>query len=127
VRQARKQLPTHLENFDYPSMNPNCVERRDSTMAPQALHLMNSGMIHGLADAFAQRVIREAGADPAAQIEHVYRIALGRPPRDEEQRLGVDTLARLAEAWSGRGDAPRRALGTYCHAIMNSAGFLFVD
>jgi hypothetical protein len=131
VEQTRKRLPTHLENFDYPSMNPNCVERRDSTVAPQALHLMNNGMIHDLADHFARRVIREAGTDPAKQVEFVYLIAMSRPPDDGERRLGVEGLTRLAEQWSrdesGRDDAPRRALGTYCHAIMNSAGFLFVD
>jgi mono/diheme cytochrome c family protein len=131
VQQTRKQLPTHLENFDFPAMNPNCVERRDSTVAPQALHMMNNGMIHGLADQFAQRVIREVGTDPAKQIELVALVAMGRPPSDEERRLGVDSLARLTEQWSrneaSRKDAPRRALGTYCHAIMNSAGFLYVD
>ena len=40
VQQRRKQLPTHLETFDFPQMNPNCIERRDSTVAPQALHLL---------------------------------------------------------------------------------------
>src|SRR5262249_33634500 len=35
VTHMRKQLPTHLENFDYPQMNPNCVERHDSIVAPQ--------------------------------------------------------------------------------------------
>ena len=131
VEQTRKQLPTHLENFDYPSMNPNCVERRDSTVAPQALHMLNNGMIHGLADHFAQRVIRESGDDPAKQVEFVYLVAMGRATSDEERRLGVDSLARFTKEWSqseaGRQEAPRRALGTYCHAIMNSAGFLFVD
>src|SRR5262249_47972426 len=43
VQHARKNIPTHLENFDYPQMNPNCIERRDSVVALQALHLMNSG------------------------------------------------------------------------------------
>jgi mono/diheme cytochrome c family protein len=65
VRQSRKQLPTHLENFDYPQMNPNCVERRDSTVAPQALHLLNNGAVHNLAEHFARRVHREAGTDAA--------------------------------------------------------------
>jgi mono/diheme cytochrome c family protein len=131
VAQARKQLPTHLENFDYPSMNPNCIERRDSIVAPQALHLLNNRMIHDLADHFARRVIRESGTDPAKQVEFVYLVAMGREPSDEELRLGVDSLARLTEQWSqgeaGRKDGSRLALGTYCHAIMNSAGFLFVD
>jgi hypothetical protein len=135
VRQARKQIPTHLENFDYPQMNPNCLERRDSTVAPQALHLMNNGMVRQLAQHFAARVSREAGPDPAKQIKRVYWIALARPPSDEEQAVGVGALRKLAERWArhlaagkpNRAAAARKALTTYCHAIMNSAGFLYVD
>ncbi|MBI5759110.1 MAG: PSD1 domain-containing protein, partial [Planctomycetales bacterium] len=41
VQQLRKQLPTLLESFDLPAMNPNCLERMDSLVAPQALHLLN--------------------------------------------------------------------------------------
>jgi mono/diheme cytochrome c family protein len=136
VRQARKQLPTHLENFDYPQMNPNCLERRDSTVAPQALHLMNNSMVHQLAEHFARRVSREAGPDPARRTETVYWIALGRPPSDEEKKLGVDALNKLTARWAkhlveagtpSRDEATLKALTTYCHAIMNSAGFLYVD
>jgi mono/diheme cytochrome c family protein len=136
VRQSRKQLPTHLENFDYPQMNPNCVERRDSTVAPQALHLLNNGAVHNLAEHFARRVHREAGTDPAKRVERAYLIALGRYPSDEEMRIGVEALARLGEQWADqRADgAPAdqdaiglKALTTYCHAIINSAAFLYVD
>jgi hypothetical protein len=55
VQQARKRLPTHLETFDAPVMHPNCLERRESTVAPQALYLMNNGMIQRLAEDFAAR------------------------------------------------------------------------
>jgi hypothetical protein len=136
VRQSRKQLPTHLENFDYPQMNPNCVERRDSTVAPQALHLMNNAMVHHLAEQIADRVYRQAGSDPAKQIERVYRIALSRPASDEERRDGHHALTMLAAQWSkhlATGKEPnvdavrRKALTTFCHAIVNSASFLYVD
>jgi Protein of unknown function (DUF1553)/Protein of unknown function (DUF1549)/Planctomycete cytochrome C len=132
VQQARKQLPTHLENFDFPQMNPNCVERRDSTVAPQALYLMNNAMIDQLADEFAKRVTVEAGTDPAAQVERVYRIALSRPPTGGERQVGVRALKDLAEEWAKAGKldgvaARRKALATYCHAVVNSAGFLYVD
>ena len=50
VQQLRKQIPTHLETFDFPQMNPNCIERRDSTVAPQALHLLNNAMVDQLAE-----------------------------------------------------------------------------
>src|SRR5262249_6091682 len=99
VQQTRKLLPTHLESFDFPQMNPNCVERRESTVAPQALHLLNNGMVHQLAERFAERVRRESGNDVVKQVERVYWIALGRPPRAEEREVGTNALQKLASQW----------------------------
>jgi hypothetical protein len=127
VQQLRKAIPTHLENFDFPAMNPNCVERRDSTVAPQALHMMNNGMVQQLSEDFARRVLREADAGWPALIERAYLIALGRPPSDSERRVAFEALANLAQAWTGKPDASLRALATFCHALMNSAGFVYVD
>jgi Protein of unknown function (DUF1553) len=129
VRQARKQLPTHLEAFDFPQMNPNCVERRDSTVAPQALYMMNNGMIDRLAEQFAVRVGREVGTDSAAQVERVSWIALGRAPTKEEKEVGVSALRTLTDEWAKQkvADAGRNALASYCRAVVNSAGFLYVD
>jgi hypothetical protein len=136
VRQARKQLPTHLELFDYPQMNPNCLARRDSTVAPQALHMLNNGMVQQLAGSFAERVRREVGSDPVRQIKRAYWIALSRPPSDEEREIGVQALRKLTEWWAKHvaarpkaelKEAERKALASYCHALMNSAAFLYVD
>jgi hypothetical protein len=134
VQQTRKQPATHAETFDFPQMNPNCIERRDSTVAPQALHLMNNGMVEQLATEFAKRIRRDAGGYPARQVEAVYLIALSRAPTAEEKKLGVESLEALADVWekqlsgeSVRETAELKALATYCHAIMNSAAFLYVD
>jgi mono/diheme cytochrome c family protein len=121
VQQMRKKMPTHLETFDYPQMNPNCLERRNSTVAPQALHLMNNGMVQQLAEHFARRVQKEAGDDPSRQIERVYLIALSRMPGEEEKRIGLEALNRLRQT------AADKALGAFCHAIVNSAAFVYVD
>jgi hypothetical protein len=145
VRQQRKQLPTHLEHFDYPQMNPNCIERRESTVAPQALYLLNNGMVQQLADSFARRVAKEAGSDPVHQIECAYLIALSRPPSGEEREIGRAGLAQLTDHWArhlaGTGkrggtdlksvlpqeEASQRALATFCHTLLNSAAFLYID
>jgi hypothetical protein len=63
-------------------------------------------------------------------VEWVYRIALGRMPNAEEERIGSEALAQLTVQWGKQvsaEEAPRRALATYCHAILNSAAFLYVD
>ena len=136
VQQLRKKLLTHMENFDFPQMNPNCVERRDSLAAPQALHLMNNAMVLDLAEHFAARVKADAGPDPMKQIERVYWIALSRSPESEEMQLGAEALSQLTADWnrqaaatgSTNSDAAQSsALAAYCHAILNSAGFLYID
>ena len=133
VAQARKRLPTHLEVFDYPQMNPNCLERRDSIVATQALQLFNTAMVQNLADDLAKRVIREVGDDPARRVERAYLIALSRMPTVEERAIGLDALERLTRQWSkttaqaGSAEPGERALASYCHIILNSAAFLYVD
>ena len=58
---AQSRCRRTWRTFDFPQMNPNCIERRDSTVAPQALHLMNNGMVQQLAEQFAQRVLARSG------------------------------------------------------------------
>jgi hypothetical protein len=108
-------------------MNPNCLERRESTVAPQALHLMNNGMVHRLAEQFADRVRREAGPDPAIQIEKIYWIALGRPPNDEERAVALEAVHNLTQTWARHQAPGDKPLVTFCHAVLNSAAFLYVD
>jgi hypothetical protein len=132
VRQRRTQIPTLLETFDLPQMNPNCVERVDSTVATQALFLRNNALVQELAESFAERVEKAVGTQPSRQIEEVYRIALNRLPSAEERKTSVQALAQLTEQWvrETKGDpeaAARRALASYCHTILNSAAFVYID
>jgi hypothetical protein len=132
VLQRRKELPTLLESLDFPQMTPNSIERVQTTVASQALNLMNDALVRELAGAFACRVAKEAGNDPARRIERAYWIALSRPPTPEERTVGVGALAELTQAWAkqsrpGRGEPADRALATFCHTLLNSAAFLTVD
>jgi hypothetical protein len=137
IRHRRKHLPTILETFDLPQMIPNCVERPDSTVASQALHLFNDAMIRSLADSFAERVAHDAGKQPYKQIERSYQLALGRMPDDAEREVGLAALEELTRLWrqkpgttdetSKKLTPAQRALSTYCHTLLNSAGFLFID
>ena len=131
VQQARKTLPTALEAFDFPQMNPNCLERRDSIVVTQALFLLNDGLVHGLAEQFAKRVHREAGPNSVAQVDRAFVIALSRPPSADERAVCVRTFQWTVPAadrnskTSSNGPSPQ--LITLCRALVNSAAFLFVD
>ena len=127
LRQLRMNSPTTLDLFDYPTMNPNCTERAQSTVAPQALHLLNDATIRRLAAALAQRVEKEAGDSLQAQVERIYWIVLSRPPTAEERQL---SLQSFRSAWKGLGNRSQdrqRVLAKFAHTLYNSAAFVYID
>jgi hypothetical protein len=120
----RTEIPSIMEAFDYPEMGPNCVSRNVSIVSPQSLMLLNNERVQDLATAFADRVEKLTPDDLSLQVERVYHIALTRPPSEAERRLGVEMLKELAATWNGDS---RKALESYCHTILNSAAFLYID
>jgi hypothetical protein len=139
VQHRRTLALTVLADFDRPAMSPNCTVRSESIVAPQALHLMNNQQIHDLSESFAARVLEEAGNDWGRQIDRCHWLAYGRAPAPDEREAALATLDDLRSEWlrklaesadGGREaaqQAARRALTNYCHAIVNSARFIFVD
>ncbi len=124
VNQRRSKLPTLLENFDLPPMSPSCLERGESIVAPQALHLLNNRMIDDLAAFFARRLERQAGPDRRRQVEGAYWTALSRPPNDEERKASLDALERFTQISQGDSSI---ALTKFCHTLINSAAFVYID
>ena len=91
--------------------------------------LMNNDHVRQLAASFANRVrqmafLHQSADSHLAQVECAYQIALCRPPNMEERRVGVQALRELESAW---GESSDQALVTFCHTLLNSAAFLYVD
>jgi hypothetical protein len=112
----RRTLPlTILQNFDVAGMDPNCIERRESIVAPQALHLKNNALVSELAKSFAARIWNEVGDDPARQVAAAYRIAAGRDPTSEESEISLAALRELRTQWARHGPGYRHELVATTH------------
>ena len=135
VQQLRKQPPSLLESFDLPAMNPNCLQRSESLVATQALHLMNDASVRALSEKLAEQILRETVGGGWTEPERLYWIILSRPPTPAEQQLLTASLEKLTIAWEQeltatgleKTSARRLALATVCHTLLNSADFLYVD
>ena len=127
-QQTRKEIPTLLEVFDLPPMNPNCVQRGESNVATQALQLMNDPLVRELAGRFAARVVREAGETREARIGRAFQIAFAREPSAAEFDA-CGQLWRECGVPSTGATAAEEVLGlrTLCHLLMNSAEFIHID
>jgi hypothetical protein len=103
-----------FETFDQPNLI-NSVDRRNrSTVAPQALLLMNNSTVLFQARKFADRVSGEAGADPERQVARAFRLALGRAPTRDELDESVAFVRADAEG-----------LAQLCHLLFNLNEFVY--
>lgn len=129
VRHRRKDMPTMLEVFDLPQMNPNCTERKNSNVVSQPLLLVNNRLVHDLADHFARRVRAEAGEDPRQRIELAYQLAFQRAPKPAETELALKSIQLLSmPGEEGTKSKPvQNGFTEYCHVLLNSAEFLYLD
>ena len=130
-------MPSWLETFDLPQMNPACQTRSTSNVAQQALYLLNSEMVRKLSEQFAMRIMSETRELPV-QVEMIYRSVYSRRPTTQEIELSVDALQQLRTQWEEHKqslpekekvefDVELKALTIYAHTLLNSAGFLYVD
>jgi hypothetical protein len=132
-----------FEAFDQPDTLNSCAARPVSTFAPQALILMNGPFAQEQGKALALKLAREAGTNPAKQIEGLYRRAFGRAPTAAEKALAVEFLkdqtdtirdrqkARLplglpAELPAGADPAAVRALADLCVVAFNTNEFVYI-
>jgi len=104
-----------LETFDRPDTMSSCGRRNRSTIAPQALILMNNEFIGTQAKHFAQRLEVEAGPDTKAQVKLAYELALSREPRPEELSKAVEFIQSYPQG-----------LVDFAHALFNINEFVYI-
>ncbi|MEM6671266.1 MAG: DUF1549 domain-containing protein [Planctomycetota bacterium] len=88
----RGHLVDALDVFDAPDSAFVCGDREETSVATQALYLMNDADVVRLADAFAERVMREADSE-RARIERAFELAVGREPSRREKKAVSRFLA----------------------------------
>lgn len=131
-----------LQEFDMPDTHESCGRRNQTITAPQAMTFLNGKVVLEWAQAFAGRVLTQAGTDPNAQIESAYRLAYGRRPDGFEkdtiqtffakQRQVIaqreasgQKLALPTSMPEGYEPAQGAALVDFCQMLLNSNEFVY--
>ena len=121
----RNALPELFEAFDFADPSMVTGRRNTSTVAPQALFLMNHPFILEQAKAAARRTLATDG-DDASRIEHAYRATHGRPPTKAEVKLvlGYVTLPSNGKELEGE---RLEAWAQFYQALFTSVGFRYLN
>ena len=130
--------------FDQPDMQNSCPRRTCTITAPQALELLNGEDTEATARAWSGELLAKTGSDEAKLVRLAYEQAYGRAPNPEELKACEEFVDHQAaeisaeEKTIGEKQLPlpesqkidrakAAAIVDFCHAMLCSNEFLYVD
>ena len=125
----RSALYEMFETFDF--ANPSMIngKRSITTVAPQALFMMNSELVDRASLAVAERVVQENAHD-ADRLQAAYGLVHLRPPDRDESKRSMDFLKRYEQAIAAtESDSVKRrtlAWQALCRVLLSSNEFVYV-
>jgi cytochrome c553 len=141
---VRGLTPRALDVFDFAEQGMVTGSRDTTTVAPQALFLLNDPFVRNQARALAERVLRDNATEDAERIAQVYRLTLNRAAEageieraraylvtfEADFRKEVEAARKEPEATPEESiltlDPKLAAWSSFCQAMLGSAEFRYV-
>lgn len=121
---VRNNVYTLFEQFDFPDPTMPTGSRNSTTVAPQALFLMNSDLVMNAASQLAKTLI-DRSADNDTRIQRLYRVVLGREPMADEVLLATAFLEEGAIVKSELFERERWM--RLCHSLLLCNEAIFIN
>jgi len=127
----RSALYSFYQAFDFAEPSVSNGNRSSTTIAPQALFMLNSELATQASRELAKRLLEEVANSDSERIRRVYELAYGRLPSEVESARVIAFLARYNDAL--RDDVPeeiertQRVWEGLSRAILSTNEFVFVD
>ncbi|MFT4639646.1 MAG: hypothetical protein ACI8T1_002971, partial [Verrucomicrobiales bacterium] len=114
--------------FDFPNSEKPCGKRDVTTVAPQALALLNNPFVHKRSESLAARILTQLD-EPKDQIEQAWTHILQRLPSDIERAQASRHLEEQRASFEEKSSAKRKhlPLASLCHVLLNTNEFVYVD
>jgi cytochrome c553 len=122
---VRNNLYPLFEQFDFPDPTMPTGSRNSTTVAPQALLLLNSALVMESAGVWADALLKTSSND-ADRIRRAYETAFGRPPSDTETKRAATFVAAAIAGERDTTEARRRAWAFFCQSLLATNEFIYV-
>ena len=116
VFMRRSMRVPFFETFDVPDAMQSRGIREETTVATQALLLLNNEFVRAQAERFAARLAQLGAKDPHSVIEHAYWLALSRAPTRGEIDLSASLIGTEGQS-----------IENFCHILFTLNEFIYVD
>jgi hypothetical protein len=122
----RSRLVPMMVIFDAPEALSGMAERPTTTIAPQALHMLNNPQVRQAARSMARRLAPDSTTPLESAVRRGYQVALARGPNRDELADGVAFIQKQMPTYP---ENVRRefALADFCQVLMCLNEFIYVD
>ena len=126
----RNHLYDVFQLFDAPDATVLNGDRATTTVAPQALFMMNSDLVARMSERLAVSLLADPKADDASRIRRLYEKAYGRPATGEETAKARDFVGACEHELRGsEPDAGKRraqAWACLCQVVVAANEFNYI-
>jgi len=118
-----------MQAFDAPEPLVSQGTRPTTTIAPQALLLMNNPHVRSWAAAFAQRFAPSPGQPLADVVARAYSLALNRSPTKRERADALEFIEQQMTRYRAeqKPEARELALTDFAQVVLSLNEFIYVD
>ena len=118
-----------FQAFDRPDFLVSCARRQNTTVAPQAMALLNDRFVRTCATDFAERLLEVGGEDNECVVRESFELAFSRVPTATETEASVNFIQSQEQRRNARqeSDVRKAAVADYCHTLFGLNEFIYVD
>ena len=128
---VRSALFEMFQVFDFSDPSVLNGKRQSTTIAPQALFLMNSKIVVEECQAMARQLLAETELTDIERIQRAFQMAYARSPSQIEISESIGYLERyqksLVEGQVDKNVIRQRSWQSFCHALMIASEFIYID
>jgi len=124
----RSHLIPMMTQFDAPDSLQGLGRRVNTTVAPQALLMLNNSQVRASAVEFAKRIMGETSGSLFA-VQRAYRIALGREATKSEMADSLAFIEAQAKSYvADKQENPEQmAVADFCQTLLALNEFVYVE
>lgn len=128
---VRSALYEVFQAFDFAEPSVSAGQRQSTTVAPQALFMMNSKVVADSTRAMAEQLLTSESADDAARVTASYRTAYGRSPNEVELQRAIKFVEGYTESLIAKETPPDearvKAWQSLCRVILSANEFIYIE
>lgn len=128
---VRSALFEMFQVFDFSDPSVLNGKRQSTTIAPQALFMMNSKVVADECESMARNLLADNELNDQQRLERAFKMVYTRSASELEISESMGYLERYQEALESekvdKGESRRRSWQSLCHALVVASEFMYLD